>query len=222
MALWGAAGLSLLPTSLTGCRRRATASSSTTGTSGRQADGDSVLARWAELGRIWRELSVHMRGKYEFPEGERKLKTLEPEMARALAALPASRELRTLFEERLDHVRMTHYSAACYVVIVPGPVEGREQVEEQMGDIRRLLADGTLTKETAEKAARVVAIQAQFMTQLNLTFTRHPEWGGDEEMALYSQYKAGGCVPSDAAEDAGRHVVELEADKPGLLTDVDA
>jgi len=172
------------------------------------------------LGSIWRELSAHSRGKYEREEGEEKLKALEVEMAHALSALPASAELRTIFEERAAHVQRTRYvMATCYEPMLPSPAEPRERVEEQMSELRRLQDEGKLTREAAGKAARALAVQAQYMTGLRDAEAAGPQGASDRAFALWDTYRAGALVPGDDAQDAGRHVVELEVGKPGLLTE---
>jgi len=204
MALWGAVGLSLLP----GCRRSAGGPSSATGT-------------WAELGRVWRELSAHSRGKYGREEGEAKLKALEADMASALAELPAWAELSTLFEERAAHIqRERYFLATCYEMSSRNPMRAREDVEKQMTALQKLVEERRLTKEAAEKAAQAVAADAEYLTQLNVMYK-----GGKAARAkfepIYEAYEAGKLKPGEGAERAGRHVVGLEVDKPGLLIDAD-
>ncbi|MBM3472475.1 MAG: hypothetical protein FJX75_04280 [Armatimonadetes bacterium] len=232
MALWGAAGLSLLPASLLGCKRKVPPptcyappppdpKSVTLGMNAKPVEGDGVLARWAELGRIWRELSAHSRGKYEGKEGEKKLKALEAEMAKALTALPAWTELRRLFEERAAHVYREHYFlATCYRMAPWNPMQAQGDVEKQMTALQKLIEEGTLTKEAAEKAAQAVAADAEYLTQLRAMYD-----GGEAARAkfepVHEAYQAGKLKPGEGAERAGRHVVELEVDKPGLLTDTE-
>ena len=231
MALWGAAGLSLLPASLLGCRRKLPPptcyappppdpKSVTLGMNAKPVEADGVLARWAELGRIWRELSAHSRGKYEFTEGAEKLKALEAEMANALAALPAWTELRTLFEERAAHVYRERYLlATCYKMTSWNPMEARGDVEKQMTALQKLVEEGKLTKEAAGKAAQAAAADAEYLTQLRAldesSQAAMAEFGRVEEACT-----AGKLKPGEGAQRAGRHVVELEVDKLGLLTDV--
>jgi hypothetical protein len=232
MALWGAAGLSLLPASLLGCKRKVPPPtcyappppdprSVTLGMNAEPIEGDGALARWAELGRLWRELSAHSRGKYEFTEGAEKLKALEAEMANALGALPAWTELRTLFEERAAHVCREHYVlATCYRMASWNPMHARGDVEKQMAALQKLVEEGKLTTEAAEKAAQAVAADAEYLTQLNAMYE-----GGEEARPkfepVHEAYEAGKLKPGEGAERAGRHVVELEVDKPGLLTGAD-
>jgi hypothetical protein len=217
--LWGAGGLSLLPGCSRGgpivtCYKPAIPTGQTGGTSG------STLARWRELGRIWRELSVHLRGKYELEEGEEKLKALEAETTNALAALPASRELRTLFEERIAHVRRSRYvMATCYEMAPWNSAAPRGKVEEQMTALHRLEEEGKLTPEAAGKAARVVAVQAEYMTQLNAAEPTDGEADYEQVRKLWERYRDGGTVPGEGAIAAGRDVVEFEVDDPDLLPD---
>jgi len=182
---------------------------------------NSSLARWAELGRIWRELSAHSRGKYEREEGEEKLKALRTDMASALAELPAWTELTTLFEERAAHIhRERYFLATCYSMSAWNPMQARGDVEKQMTALQKLVEEGKLTKEASEKAAQAVAVDAEYLTQLRATYD-----GGETARAafepVYEAYKAGKLEPGEGAERAGRHVVELEVDKPGLLTDAE-
>jgi len=215
--LWGAGGLSLLP----GCTRGGplvTCYKPAVPTGGTGGPSASTLARWRELGRIWRELSVHMRGKYELEEGEEKLKALEAETTNALAALPASRELRTLFEERIAHVRRGRYVlATCYETVPWSSAAPRGRVEEQMTELRRLQQEGKLTPEAAGKAARVVAVQAEYMAQLNAAEPAEGPVDHDRLRKLWERYEAGGIVPSNEAAAAGRGVVEFEVDDLGML-----
>jgi hypothetical protein len=171
------------------------------------------------LGRIWRELSAHARGKYEREDGEERLKALEAEANNALAALPAWPELRALFEERLAHVRRSRYvMATCYEPTPWGPMMPRGRVEQQMTELRRLVDEGKVTRDAAEKAARKVAVEAEYMTQLGALETGNEEpWAKQE--ALWERYRDGKIVAGEGAQRAGRRVVEFEVDTVGLLDD---
>jgi hypothetical protein len=231
MALWGAAGLSLLPASLLGCKRKEVpptcyappppdSKSVTTGINAKPVVDEGALARWAELGRIWRELSAHAHGKYEGPDGGTKLQALGVEMNTALAALPAWTELRTLFQERAAHIYAERYlKASCYMTPPWTPQPPRSKVEEQMKAVDELREQGKLTKETAEKAAQVVAVQATYMAQLNEALVPDPRGNRDKLTALWESYEGGKLEAGEEAVRAGRHVVEFEAEQPGLLTE---
>ncbi len=231
-ALWGAGALSLLPASLVGCKRKkplpptcyappaTDPKSAVTGINGRPVDTGGTLACWRELGRLWRELSAHARGKYEREDGEAKLKALEPEIAEALAALPAWAELQTLFEERAAHVYRERYClATCYSMSAWNPMRARGDVETQMTALQKLVEEGALTREAAEKAAHAVAADAEYLTRLRALDEETDPQRRDEFRPVHDQYTDGKLEPGEAAVRAGRHAVELEVDHPGLLTD---
>jgi hypothetical protein len=178
------------------------------------------LARWRRLGRLWRALGDHARGKYDPSEGELKLKALEAELNNALAALLASRELRTLFEERVEHVRDSRYRlATCYKQASWSPMGPRSKVEEQMEEVRRLQAEGKLTKAAAEKAAQAIAAEAEYFVQLDgaLPDTNATQTDYEKVNRIWQRYQAHELPPTEASQSAGRDAVEFEVDDPALL-----
>ena len=213
--LWGAGGLPFVAAGVSGCRSRPRATCYEPGA----PPPSYYIENWAKLGRLWRELGPHARGRYQPEEGEEKLKTLEAEITTTLAALPASRELRTLFEERIAHVRRSRYSmATCYDMSAWNPVRAREDIEKQMAEVDRLLAEGVLSTEAAEKAARAVGADAEYLTRLRALQDETGPEAREQFGPVHEQHAEGRLEPGDATLRAGRNVVEFEADKPGLLT----
>jgi hypothetical protein len=220
--LWGAGGLSLLPASLLGCKSKQVPPTCYAPPPPKDAGlaKQPVLVRWAELGAIWREMSAHARGKYEGQDGGAKLKALEAEMDNALAALRAWPELRTLFEERAAHIYREHYFlATCYEVSAWNPMQARGDVEKQMTALQKLVEEGKLTREAAEKAAQAVAVDAEYLTHLRAMDEETDPEERSRFRAIHEQYTEGKLRPGDEAVRAGRHVVEFEAEQPGLFTE---
>jgi hypothetical protein len=222
-ALWAAGGLSVVPGALLGCKGKRLPPTCYAPPPPGPKDGttaDGELGAWRELGRLWRELGVHMRGRYEFTEGTEKLKALEGEVQHALGALPASKELRTLVEERVEHVRNSQYrEATCYVMVPWSPMGPRSKVEEQMEEVRRLQAEGKLTKAAAEKAAQAIAAEAEYFVQLDgaLPDTNATQTDYEKVNRIWQRYQAHELPPTEASQSAGRDAVEFEVDDPALL-----
>jgi polyhydroxyalkanoate synthesis regulator phasin len=226
LVIWGASGLSLLP----GCLLRS-----------RQAQGGttvtcyappppppdpdqptSLLGKWARLGRIWREMSVHLRGKAYDPEGEAEFNELKTAMGEALDALPASPELREVFEQRWAHIHRAHYvPATCYEMMMGGAPPARDAVEEQVKELEELVAEGKLTRETARKAAEALGVQAEYYMRLRKIEAQTTDDESQKQWELrtklWEQYEADEIVPGVPAELAGKRLAELTADALGLL-----
>ncbi|MBM3499341.1 MAG: hypothetical protein FJX74_11800, partial [Armatimonadetes bacterium] len=165
LAVFGAVGLSFLP----GCRRKSDEGVVTCyvpvvtkGGEGGEGGG-SLVSRWAELGRIWRELSKHNSDPGQ--DREKRLaefEALRADMEAALDALPAWPELRLMFEERAGHIDRLRYSTAlCYAPMPMDTPQPRVAVEEQVAALEKLVQEGKLTKPAAAKAAAVLARQAE-------------------------------------------------------------
>jgi len=92
-------------------------------------------------------------------------------------------------------------------------------VEMYIPALQKLVEERKLTKQAAGKAAQAVAADVEYLTQLRAT-----NEGGEAAQAKFvlidEAYEAGKLKPGEGAQRAGRHAVELEVDKPGLLTDV--
>jgi len=244
MALWAAAGVSLLPASLLGGGRgrlgaRCEASPAP------EADaeaGASLLARWAELGRIWREWSAAANVRYppsDHDQLEQRKNELWKETDAALDALPAWPELRVLFNERALHIgghEMTApYVITCYVSVGPTYEGVGQAVFRQAKEVEKLAAEGKLTRRAAERASRRLAAQAEYRLRAEEAWEKAnpPERYAEAEAAdtddiealldwrevnrVKEVYKAGRLRPSASAELAGRRVVELIADDLGML-----
>jgi hypothetical protein len=161
----------------------------------------SLLRRWAKLGRIWREMSVHRRGEWDpYFEGAGRFLRLQEDMRRALEALPAWPELSIVFERRWQHILQLRYQyPICYPPTLSTTclsVPPEYAVEQQVEELERLVGEQRLSKAAALRAAEVIAVQAERM--LN--------WGIGENIQ-----------PGPAALLAGERLTELTADKLGWL-----
>jgi len=196
LAILGATGLSLLP----GC-----------GGEGRPAP-DSLVRRWARLGRVWRDLTAHLRDR----RGD--WRELETRMQAALEALPAWHALRLVFEERYTHIGRLLYGPTCYAPLPPGCYPTPQfVVEQQVEELGKLVAKGRLSEAAARKAADVLAIQAEYMVQENETegLPWDERWPILEE--LNKRYCDGNLEARLSAILAGERLVELTVDDLGWL-----
>jgi hypothetical protein len=207
LAIYGAAGLSLLPGRLLGGKAEAA--------EGGGSPDDSLFAKWRHLGHVWRAMSAHLRKRAYDAEGKRQFDELKTEMAKALAALPASAALRALFEERWAHIdRLRYNMATCYKMAPGGPLPARNAVEQQVKELEQLAADGKLAAEAARKAARVLAVQAEYLARLRAAQRaagdQYPwqAWG-----KLYEEYQAGEIEPGPEADGAGKRVAEFTVNR---------
>jgi hypothetical protein len=157
MVLWGAVGLSLLPS----CRGRGSATKA------------SRPQGWAGLGQIWREMgSFRPRGEVDLRKWPA-LKQLRRDMEETLDAVSASPELRAAVEGRWDWIN-TPYAAedelrrtrrTCYLLARIGTELSGPAIEEQVEELSALQAEGKLTKEAARKAAAALALQAEYLAR---------------------------------------------------------
>jgi hypothetical protein len=222
IVLLGASGLSFLPGCLTRKRndgRDVTVTCYAPLPPDDPPPSSSLLAKWARLGKVWREMSGHLKREPFDPEGEAEFKELETEMEAALDALPAWPELRGVVEQRWAHIHRRQYVAAtCYEMMMGGPPPARGAVEEQVKELEQLVAEGKLTKEAAGKAAETLGVQAEYYVRLDEAEKRAGDdgpWGAWDE--LWKQYEAGEIVPGAPAELAGQRLAELTVDDLGLL-----
>jgi len=169
MALWGAVGLSLLPVGWV-ARSRPRADEEEVRAPPRTAHG-SLLTRWRNLGRVWRRWSAAVRAHPRrgdpdtlWEQWNSEQTKLWEETQAALDALPAWPELRVLFEERESYI--AHYKMgvqiSCYLASGPTYEEVGEAVYRQAEEVEKLVAEGRLTRRVAERAARRLAIQAEY------------------------------------------------------------
>ncbi len=214
LSILGATGLSLLP----GCLLHGEAADGDAGAGG--AAQNPLLARWARLGRIWRELTAHYKGERgDHQTGKAALDKLKTEMTEALEALPAWPELSAVFEQRWWHIDRSRYSmATCYRMRPGGISAARRKVEEQVEALQQLVVEGKLTEKAALKASGVLAVQAEYMAR-----TQEAEQaaqggaGWEEERKLWEQYNDGKIEAGAEAHWAGKRLVELTVDKVGWL-----
>jgi hypothetical protein len=197
LTILAATGLSLFP----GCR---------TGGGSGGGTGDAArtpLEKWARLGQIWRDMTAHLK-QQRGAEGKAKaaFEKLKRDTGEALDAVSASPELRELFETRWAHIsRVRYIHATCYAPLPPGTPQPQFEIEKQVEQLEKLVADGKLTKKTAAKAARVLAVQAQYLV------------AGTPTQELREEYNAGTLKPGADAKLAGKRVAEITADQLGLL-----
>ncbi len=202
LLLWGATGLSLLP----GC-----------GGEGHPPP-DSPLKRWARLGRIWRDLSAHLRGpRGDWREERDRLIELGRRMQAALEALPAWPDLRLVFEERHAHIKRLLYGGPCYAPLSGCHPMPQFWVEDRVEHLENLVAEGRLSQRAALRAAGVLAIPAEYLVQRGEIEKRPSrEWypALDE---LDERYCNGTLKAGRPAVLAGHRLVELTVDKLGWL-----
>ena len=100
LTIWGAVGLSLFP----GCRPKPKAARPQPvcyELASPLPAKPTLLERWGELGRLWREMGQHYRAQGEGPgAGPSVFADLRQELKEALDAVDASEDLRLAFEAR--------------------------------------------------------------------------------------------------------------------------
>jgi len=215
LLILAAVGLSLFP----GCsRRRRSSGESTT------PKDDSLVAKWARLGRVWRELSAHVRAQRHDKRRRRKFDGLKAEMDEALVALPAWPELRVMFEARAAIVeeQLRYHEAldrgiSCYITIITDEGVVQEDVSKQLRELEALAAQHKLSREAAEKAAAVLATQAQFATEAANAADLPPEKRHPLTHQLFEDYCEERMLPGPAARLAGKRLVELTTGDVGWL-----
>lgn len=218
LTLWGAVGLSFLP----GCRRRTQVAGG--GPPGEEPDytagsDPGLLAKWAELGRLWRELNGLAGGSGgDFGEKLDTLSALQAEMASALDAVSASPELRLVMLERSQY--LMHYEmgalASCYMTAGPTAEHVGRNVSQKVKELRRLQDDGTLSEEAARKAAAALARDGEYIVHL---FGKRggDALGPEARRKILDDYHSETLVPQPPAQLAGKRLVELTVDKLGWL-----
>lgn len=216
----GAAGLSLWP----GCLTRGSGSQTTGAAEDPDGGGDGTvgpaLAKWARLGRIWRELTAHYKAERgDHQAGKAAFDKLKTEMTEALDALPAWPELRAVFEERWAHIDRSRYSmATCYKMMPGGIPAARHKVEEQVETLQQLVVEGKLTEDAALKASGVLAVQAEYMARnQEAEEAVKGEAGWEEVRKLWEEYNEGKTKAGLEADLAGKRLAELTVDKVGWL-----
>jgi len=185
----------------------------------------TLLGKWARLGKVWREMSAHLKKKAYDPQGEAEFNELKTEMAAALDALPAWPELRAVVEQRWAHVHRGHYvPATCYEPMMGGALPARNAVEEQVKALEQLVAEGKLTKEVAAKAAEALGLQAEYFIRLAgiEAETGDQDWEKRWKLEgeLWKGYEANEIEPGPGAALAGQRLAELTVDDLGLLAGV--
>lgn len=199
LLILGATGLSLLP----GC-------------GGDGKPPDSLLNKWARLGRIWRDLSAYSRGARG---GYQAFVELESRMEAALDALPTWAELRAVFEARYEHVKRLLYGPTCYLPPPPGVCIPQPQfpVEDRVEHLEKLVSEGRLSERAALTAAETIGIQAEYMVQRN-EINKLPAAEREPALAeLDDRYCNGTLEAGTAAGLAGERLVELTVDNLGWL-----
>ncbi|HJN17942.1 MAG TPA: hypothetical protein QGH10_20755, partial [Armatimonadota bacterium] len=173
---------------------------------------DTTMAKWAELGRVWREIHRHARGTVTDLRG---YGALEAAMQTALDGVHASAELRIVFKEQFDHAGRKRYSATGYRTKTPSPQEG---IERQVDELRQLSDDGTLTPDAAGKAALAIAHAVDAALQGAALRDEEPRPDRDAFTDLDEKYQAGELDPSEAIREVGRILTDLTVDDIGWLS----
>ncbi|MGQ9731307.1 MAG: hypothetical protein ACUVX8_08510 [Candidatus Zipacnadales bacterium] len=216
LLIWGAAGLSLLPGCLRGERGRGllTTCYAPPPPKGGEAAEGSLIQKYAHLGRIWREMTSHLKNSSDSSNEQSQAFTdLKREMTEALDAINAWPELRIVFEERWAHIHLLKYSAiTCYAPLPPGTPQPRGKVEKQVEELTKLVAEGALTKEAAAKAAQSLAYEAEYYVQAQKT-SSEPE----ALSKLRDQYNAGTLNVGKPAILAGQRLTEFTINDIGYL-----
>jgi hypothetical protein len=185
---------------------------------GQGGPSQSTLQKWAELGAIWRQMSIHRRLGHGGPADERKFKQLKNKMETALNTAKASPELRLAFEERWSHIsRLVYPSATCYKMASPAPsYDAVRDMESQVAALEDLVRKGVLTPNAAEKAARVLAVDLEVLLRDGAAPIASPNYS-DAARKLDADRKAGKVKPRPGAYEAGERLAEMTVDKPGML-----
>jgi hypothetical protein len=138
-------------------------------------------------------------------------------MAPDLADASVGPELRSLFEAHAAEAQAAVRRRHTHIVAWsddPGPYgvpRPRSEVEAEVRSLEALAAGGRLTREAALKAARSLAVQAEYMVQ-----ARAP---GADVQKLNAAFTAHTLQPGSAADLAGKRAVELTVDRLGWLTE---
>ena len=94
--------------------------------------------------------------------------------------------------------------------------DASESIEEQVKQLEQLVAEGKLTREAAQKAADVLAVDLEVLRQ----FAEPPEdWEEQQELReqIDERWDAGEITPSPGSDLAGKRLAELTVDDLGLL-----
>ncbi len=203
LTLWGAVGASF--TGLTGCTR----ARMTCYVEANLTKVSSALAGWPGLGRIWREMSRHLRGKADGLTVEA-FTELRHYMDTALDVVTATPELRAVFTERWEHINRIQYDmATCYEMVMGGIPVAREKVEEQVAELEKLVEDGTLTEKAGRKAAGALGVHVEYMARLHEVGDQ--DW--DAQAEVTRPYDDGEMQAGEEANTASERIVEMTVDK---------
>jgi len=182
---------------------------------------DSILEKWARLGRVWREMSAHWRSERgDREQAQKAFGELKAEMAEALDALPASEELRTAFEQRHAHIQRSRYlMATCYRMAPAGNLSQRSrgEIEKQAQELEALASDGTLSREAMRKAAQAMAAPIEYLTRMQATRELPDDERREEEKKLVTLYRSEMPAANGPAKVAGQRAAELSTDRLGEL-----
>ncbi len=219
LTIMGAVGLSFLP----GRAGKLVAQATRSGVPGPIPDSPlaTTMGKWAELGRVWRELCSHSRDGGRDREG---FEALKPSIAGALDAVQASPELREAFDDHYSHIQRGKYSMAmCYSAAMPSTKRDvRRSIERQVRELERLVADEKLTREAGEAAAAVIARDVETRLRAKEIWSRSPGHYDreihKESVELHEFYRSGDVEPREAVREASRILADLTVDDIGSLS----
>jgi hypothetical protein len=220
LTIWGAVGLSLLP----GCRPRRIARDpkpTCYEVAAPPPQRPSVLERWAELGRVWRQMGMHYRARGEGAGvGAKAFAELREEMRAALDGVDAGDDLRLAFTARWSHISDTVYpQATCYKMAQPNPrYDSLEDVEKRFRELDDLLAAQKLSQAAVAKAARALASDVEVLRRSEEALKDRTAYH-EAMVQLDAERTAGKLQPSPSAAWVGKRLAEMTVDRVGMLTE---
>ena len=174
---------------------------------GQPAD-PSPAETYAELGRVWREITSYTSGTLPSQEV---IQGLEQRMKAALAAAEASPGLCALFEDRFAH--MERLTATCYEPVPPGYFDlqamSRFDIEKQLAAIEALRASGDVPAVALAKAEAALAASIELRRRAGAIAAQPGEEQMEAGQRLRDQYQAGELQPSAEAAALAETAVEL-------------
>jgi hypothetical protein len=187
-----------------------------------------VLAQWAELGRIFRAMGRLAKGAAtDHDAADPRFQKLRQEMGDLLDRMEASPELRALCVERSRHIFHNELGAVLTCYAYSGPVfpEVGKDVFTRAKELERLVAEGRLTDDAARKAARYLAIDAEYATGACKVARRadnETPWDDATVERIHREYDEQQLRPAADAVLAGNRVVEMATDQLGMLAELPA
>ena len=106
----------------------------------------------------------------------------------------------------------------CYEMVAGGLPAARAEVEKQVQELENLVEEGKLSKGAAEKAASVLAVQAEYMSFVEFAQKLEDPEGRDLSIRMgTADYDEGTMRAGPEASLAGKRLVELTINRLGYL-----